>query len=92
MPIYHTLGQLPRKRHIALRKPDGHVYNEQLMGNKGFTGPSSLLYHIHAPTAVKSVRELKDVSYIADTDERALKHRHLRTSQLAPGGSPALPQ
>jgi homogentisate 1,2-dioxygenase len=90
MPIYHSLGLLPRKRHIALRKPDGHVYNEQLMGNKGFTGPSALLYHIHPPTAVKSIREYKDVRLEVDTDERALKHRHLRTSQIKAGGSPVL--
>jgi hypothetical protein len=23
MPIYHTLGGIPRKRHVAYRKPDG---------------------------------------------------------------------
>ena len=26
MPIYHTLGQIPRKRHIAFRRPDGALY------------------------------------------------------------------
>lgn len=88
MPIYHTLGQIPRKRHTAMRKPDGGVYNEQLMGNKGFTGPSALLYHIHPPTAVKSVQPIADLRLEADTDERALKHRHLRTSQLKPAGKP----
>ena len=38
MPIYHTLGQIPRKRHIAFRKPDGGIYAEELMGHEGFTG------------------------------------------------------
>ena len=26
MPIYHTLGQIPRKRHIAFRRPDSMPY------------------------------------------------------------------
>ena len=59
MPIYHTLGQIPRKRHIAFRRPDGGLYAEELMGHEGFTGTSSLLYHTHPPTTVKSVRRLQ---------------------------------
>ena len=39
MPIYHTLGQIPRKRHIVFRQPDGGLYTEELMGNVGFVGP-----------------------------------------------------
>jgi homogentisate 1,2-dioxygenase len=89
MPIYHTLGTIPRKRHIIFRRPDGKLYAEQLMGNEGFTGPSSLLYHVHPPTTVKSARRLRDVTYEADTD-RTLKHRHFRTARLPRGGSPTL--
>ncbi|MFI5231168.1 MAG: homogentisate 1,2-dioxygenase [Gemmatimonadales bacterium] len=89
MPIYHTLGKIPRKRHIAFRGPDGKLYPEQLVGNEGFTGPSSLLYHIRPPTTVKSARRIRDVMYEADTD-RTLKHRHFRTARLPRGGSPTL--
>ncbi|MDP7136648.1 MAG: homogentisate 1,2-dioxygenase, partial [Candidatus Poseidoniia archaeon] len=46
MHRYHWLGELPKKRHMALRKPNGGVYYEELKGNKGFDGPSSLLYHL----------------------------------------------
>ena len=46
-------GQIPRKRHIAFRKPDGGLYAEELMGHEGFTGTSSLLYHVHPPTTVQ---------------------------------------
>ena len=46
------------------------------------------VYHIHPADRVLTIREYKDVRLEADTDERALKHRHLRTSQLKPGGSP----
>ena len=89
MAFYHTLGQLPRKRHIAFRKPDGGLYSEHLMGNEGFTGPSALLYHIHPPTIVKSVRKLRDITWEPDPD-RALRHRHVRTRALPKGGSPTL--
>ena len=43
MPIYHTLGQIPRKRHTVFRKPNGGIYAEELMGHEGFTGTSALL-------------------------------------------------
>ncbi len=89
MPIYHSLGQIPRKRHIAFRKPDGGLYAEQLMGNEGFTGPASLLYHVHPPTTVVGVRRIKDVCYERDKDA-TLRHRHFRTAQLSAGGSPTL--
>lgn len=89
MPIYHTLGQVPRKRHIAFRKPDGGLYSEQLMGNEGFTGPASLLYHIYPPTTVKSVRRIRDLKYEGEP-HRMLKHRHFRTAPIVPAGSPTL--
>ena len=89
MPIYHTLGQIPRKRHIAFRKPDGGLYAEELMGHEGFTGTSSLLYHIHPPTTVKSVRRLRETQYEADPDQ-TLRHRHFRTRRCKQGGSPTL--
>ena len=89
MPVYVSQGRMPRKRHIAMRQADGSLYAEQLMGNEGFTGPSSLLYHVHAPTTVKSARRLRDVTYEADPD-LTLRHRHFRTARLARGGSPTL--
>lgn len=89
MPFYHTLGRLPRKRHIIFRSPSGALYAEQLMGNEGFTGPSSLLYHVRPPTTVKAVRRVRDIRYEPDPDA-TLRHRHFRTAQVAEGGSPTL--
>ena len=89
MPIYHTMGSIPRKRHIAFRKPDGGLYAEELMGHEGFTGTSSLLYHAHPPTTVKAVRRVKELKLEADPDQ-TLRHRHFLTSRVKKGGSPTL--
>ena len=62
MPVYHKLGKIPQKRHTQFRQPDGSLYNEQLFGTIGFDGMSSLLYHIHRPTQVKSIGEAIDLS------------------------------
>jgi homogentisate 1,2-dioxygenase len=89
MPYYHTLGQIPKKRHIAFRKPDGGLYAEQLVGHEGFTGTSALLYHVHPPTTVKSVKRVKEICLQADEDQ-TLRHRHFLTSKIGKGGSPTL--
>ena len=89
MPIYQQLGRVPRKRHVAFRKDDGSLHYEELVGNQGFTGPSSLLYHLRLPTAVKSVRPIRGLGWVAEP-ERVVRHRHFRTSGLATGPSAAL--
>lgn len=53
MPFYHSLGFVPVKRHIVSRKPDGGLYQEELVGTQGFGGLSSLVYHLYPPTRVK---------------------------------------
>lgn len=89
MPFYHTLGQVPRKRHTVFRKPDGALYAEELRGHEGFSGTSALLYHVYPPTTVKAVKRLRDMVYERDPD-RTLRHRHFRTSRVEPHGSPTL--
>jgi homogentisate 1,2-dioxygenase len=89
MPFYHTLGQIPRKRHTVFRRPDGGLYAEELMGHEGFIGVSSLLYHIHPPTTVKSARMIRTVRWEAD-EATSLRHRHFRTAHAPKGGSATL--
>ena len=57
MPFYHQLGNIPHKRHIIHEKPGGGIYYEQLFGTEGFHGMSSLLYHVHRPTMIRSISE-----------------------------------
>ena len=62
MPFYHSLGQIPPKRHTQAPNPKGGIYYEQLFGTVGFDGMSSLMYHIHRPTMVKNVLESINVT------------------------------
>lgn len=89
MPVYHRLGQVPAKRHSIFRQTDGSLHPEELIGNHGFTGPSSLLYHLHAPTRVTAIRHLLTQALDADP-EPTFRHRHFKTGQLALAASPTL--
>ena len=89
MPFYVKHGQMPPKRHTVLRKPDGGIYYEELIGNKGFTGISSILYRINRPTEITNIQPLKDLQWEAHGDSR-LRPRHLRLLGLPEGGSPTL--
>ena len=63
MPVYHSLGKKPAKRHTIFEKPNGGgYYYEQLFGTEGFHGMASLLYHSHRPTEVKQVKEVIDLT------------------------------
>ncbi|HNM26403.1 MAG TPA: homogentisate 1,2-dioxygenase, partial [Saprospiraceae bacterium] len=53
MSIYHHLGKIPRKRHVQFRSHAGRLYQEELVGTQGFSGVSSLVYHLYPPTIVK---------------------------------------
>lgn len=54
MPRYHTLGKIPHKRHTVFKNEAGGLYQEELFGTLGFSGMSSLIYHINPPTIVTS--------------------------------------
>ena len=62
MPIYHKLGEIPRKRHTQFRKPNGDLYYEQLFGTVGFDGMSTNSYHEQRPTQVKEIRRQYSVA------------------------------
>ncbi len=62
MSRYHSLGSIPPKRHTTFEKPEGGLYQEELFGTAGFVGMSSLIYHVHPPTVVSEVRQVRDLS------------------------------
>lgn len=65
MPFYYKLGNFPAKRHVQFRKPDGNLYYEELFGTEGFSSLSSLMYHVHRPTMVKSINSAIDLTPVA---------------------------
>lgn len=85
MPFYVSRGQVPHKRHVQFRKPDGGLYREQVMGTRGFSGIQSILYHINPPTAVLRVEDLGPAVHEYE-EEGALRHRHFRTAPVESGG------
>lgn len=62
MPLYHSLGKIPPKRHTQFRKPDGTLYAEQLFGTIGFDGMSTNSYHEYRPTQVKAIKRQYSVA------------------------------
>jgi homogentisate 1,2-dioxygenase len=89
MPIYHRLGNIPAKRHSVYRQSNGSLYHEELIGNKGFVGPSSLLYHIERPTQVLRVQDFRELTWQPE-EHRQLRHRHFRTHSMRTGHSAVL--
>ena len=87
MPYYTKLGQIPKKRHVQFRRPDGALYSEEVFGTEGFVGPTSTLYHINPPTQVIGWKTLYStkVEYI-ETD--VMRMRHLKTAVMPAKGDP----
>jgi len=56
------LGKMPHKRHTTFKKDDGGLYQEELFGTAGFSGMSSLIYHLYPPTVVSEVKKIKDTT------------------------------
>ncbi|MBL3657079.1 homogentisate 1,2-dioxygenase [Fulvivirga sediminis] len=83
---YHRLGNIPPKRHTQFPQPDGGLYKEELVSSRGFSGIYSNLYHINAPTRVKSVGQSE--SYDSPIVKNyGLKHSHLNTSEIGVTGT-----
>jgi len=85
MPWYVRMGQVPPKRHIQFRRPDGGLYAEEVLGTEGFSGIQSILYHYYPPTRVKEFHTCYERT-IEPIDEPVLQHRHFRTAEMPPAG------
>src|SRR3954454_20370969 len=83
--FYVSQGNVPHKRHTQHRAPDGSLYAEELFGVEGFTGRSSLLYHVVAPTRVHWVEPL-GVATIDEADDGSHHHSLVNTKALEPSG------
>jgi homogentisate 1,2-dioxygenase len=83
MPIYHQLGSIPHKRHTVFEKPHGGIYYEQLFGTEGFSGMSSLLYHIHRPTMIRQIGSAHSVAPVAAVEKNITPYM-LKGLEIAP--------
>lgn len=59
MPHFTRVGDVPRKRHTIFRQPDGSLYWEELVGEDGFVGDTSLLYHRNPPAALTAIEPVQ---------------------------------
>lgn len=83
MPFYHSLGEIPHKRHTQFRKPDGGLYSEQLFSTEGFSNDYSLLYHIYPPTQIiKTEKPVNVAPQVAE--EKMLSHRSFDGFKIKP--------
>ncbi|MEO6720428.1 MAG: homogentisate 1,2-dioxygenase [Ferruginibacter sp.] len=83
MPHYHTLGNIPHKRHTQFRKPDGSLYSEQLFSTEGFSNDYSLLYHINPPTQIIKTEPAVNVQPVI-AEEKMLQHRSFEGFRIKP--------
>ena len=86
MPYYRSVGEVPRKRHVQFRQPDGRLYAEELMGEEGFSSDSALLYHRELPTRIVKAVAAGSADAALEAPE-VLLPRHLQTHKLPPGRS-----
>jgi homogentisate 1,2-dioxygenase len=84
MPHYRSVGDVPRKRHVQFRQPDGRLYAEELMGEEGFSSDSALLYHRELPTRLINAVAAGS-SEVALAPPEVLLPRHLLTHKLPVG-------
>jgi homogentisate 1,2-dioxygenase len=90
MPFYQKRGRIPVKRHTVFPRTEGEgIHYEELMGNEGFTGASSLLYRLRRPTQLISAHVRKTVTWVA-AEEGPLSPRHFRLGHLPGEGDPVL--
>ncbi|SDH46230.1 homogentisate 1,2-dioxygenase [Sinosporangium album] len=86
MPYYRVVGEVPRKRHVQFKRPDGGLYAEELMGEEGFSSDSSLLYHRYLPTAIIKAETVDPPANASLAPNLPLSPRHFRTQDLTRGG------
>jgi homogentisate 1,2-dioxygenase len=84
MPFYQTRGEIPTKRHTQFRDDTGNLYWEELISREGFSNVYSNVYHVHPPTGVEAVGELK--KYNLKAVEQTHRHHHIRTANVESDG------
>jgi len=93
MPNYRSLGLLPPKRHIALRRDKADsflgegLYYEHIVTTVGFDRAYTIMYHLRPPTRNTEVEPAGEIS-IEPAEMNQLRHHHLRSQDLPRTGDP----
>lgn len=82
---YVARGSIPQQRHTQHRAPDGSLYAEELFGVEGFSGRSSLLYHLTPPTRTHKIEAGPRLKLEA-ADDGLHRHRLTKTGAVEPKG------
>ena len=85
MTYYLRIGDVPRKRHTLHLGPEGNRLAEELMGEEGFSGASSLLYHRYSPSAIVGIESI-EMKRSELTPNVPVRPMHLRSFNLTEGG------
>jgi homogentisate 1,2-dioxygenase len=89
MPYYRKLGSVPPKRHTEHPHEPGYrgegIYYEEVVTLSGFGRAYSICYHLRPPTRVRKVEPAGEVR-IEKSPQGALRHHHLKTSQMPARG------
>ena len=83
--FYAARGNIPPKRHTQHRASDGSLYAEELFGVEGFTGRSSLLYHLVPPTRTHRIEPAGEI-VIEEADDGYHHHRLIDAVGVEPTG------
>jgi homogentisate 1,2-dioxygenase len=94
---YHSLGQIPQKRHVQFRDPDASpagngqapLLVEEVLGFEGFSGNESILYHLWSPCRITDVGEFTPIELEEWVPETHV-HRLTNTMPLEPMGDAVL--
>ena len=84
MPFYKKRGEIPTKRHTQFRDDTSNLYWEELISRKGFSHMYTNVYHVHPPTSVEAVGELK--KYNLKAVDQTHRHHHIRTANVESDG------
>lgn len=81
-----SVGELPKKHHIALRGEGGELRHEECITRRGFDGPYTIVYHLRRPHTARALEMSPGFPIAESVGERPLRKRHYLSQKVdAPG-------
>lgn len=83
---YRATGEVPPTRHTIHHISDGRPVFEEMIGEEGFSGAASHLYHLGIPANLVDSR-VWDLGDLTTVPNAPLRPRHFRLPDLFPAGT-----